>query len=56
MAYLELDGVEGYREGYRKELRLNFNFEKHVMQLFECRLVRYWSSEINGTRIGGQKK
>ena len=26
------------------------------MQPFEYRSVRYWSKEINGTRIGGQKR
>ena len=31
---------------------LAFKLERD-MQLFEYRSVRYWSKEINGTRIGG---
>ena len=31
---------------------LEFKLERD-MQPFECRSVRYWSKEINGTRTGG---
>ena len=29
--------------------------EQNDMQSFECRLVRYWSKEINGTLTRGRK-
>ena len=50
-------GAEVSLRGARAWARRDtLGFTRCAMQSSECRSVRYWSEEINGTLTGGQKK